>query len=58
MKRQDLKHAIISLVIGVVITALSSLVEGALHLTTHWLSGIAGGTGGTVSYLGIKHHLL
>lgn len=55
MTKQDLKHALISLAIGVTVTALTSLVQGALHIVTEWLTPAAGGAAGGLAYLG-KHH--
>lgn len=57
MTQQDLKHALISLVLGVLITALSSLVLGALHIFADWLAGLAGGATTTTAYLHYKHFL-
>ena len=51
MTNDDLKHALISLVLGVAITAATSIVNGLAHLCLQWLSGVAGATTATVSYL-------
>ena len=55
MSKQDLKHALISLAIGVLTMCLTQFVTGALHIVTEWLTGLAGGATTTVSYLKTKH---
>ncbi|MEK7179968.1 MAG: hypothetical protein AAB706_00675 [Patescibacteria group bacterium] len=51
MTKDDLKHAIISLVMGVLITAVSSIVMGVANIFIDWLSGAIGGTVTTITYL-------
>lgn len=55
MSKDDLKHALISLVLGVLITAGTSVITGALHILQVWLAGAAGGTGASISYLHYKN---
>ena len=57
MTKDDLKHALISLVIGALTIALTQLVTGCLHILQTWLSGLAGGTAGTVSYLHLNNYI-
>lgn len=57
MTKDDLKHAIISLCIGVLTTAGISIINGLAHLALQWLSGIAGGTAATTSYLIQKYNV-
>lgn len=57
MTTQDYKHALISLVVGVLTLALTQLVTGALHIFTEWLAGLAGGGAASVSYLHLKNYV-
>ena len=54
MSKEDIKHAIISLIMGVLVTAISSVVMGMANIFLGWLSGALGGTITTVSYLYCK----
>lgn len=54
MTQQDLKHALISLAVGVLTMALTQLVTGTLHIFTQWLGTLAGGTAASTAYLHIK----
>lgn len=57
MTKQDLKHALISLAIGIVITALTSLVDGVIVILKGYVHGVVGGGIGTIAYLKIKHFI-
>lgn len=56
MSRADLKHALISLLIGLVITFLSSLLSGVIEILKGYVSTMVGGTGGAVAYL-YRHYI-
>jgi hypothetical protein len=51
MTTQDLKHALVSLLLGIAITAATSLIQGLLHLCLQWLNGLSGGATAAVAYL-------
>ena len=51
MTKDDLKHALISLVLGILITALTSLLTGLMGILQHWIADLAGGATATISYL-------
>lgn len=57
MSKQDLKHAIISLVLGVLTIALTDLLNGFLGILKEWLITSAGGAVTTGAYLKMKHFL-
>lgn len=55
MTKQDLKHALISLVLGILTMAAMQLIEGLLHIAQAWLSSVAGGATASTVYLKLKH---
>ena len=57
MTKDDLKHALISLAIGVLTMALTQFVTGIEHILATWLSGLAGGSAASVSYLHLKNYV-
>ena len=52
MTTDDLKHALISLVLGVLTMAAMQFLNGVIHILQTWLVGATGGTVAAVSYLG------
>lgn len=57
MTRDDLKHALISLVLGVLTMAAMKLVEGLLDIAQAWLAGLSGGVTTSAVYLKFKHFI-
>lgn len=55
MSKQDLKHAVISLVLGILTMAAMQLIEGLLNIAQAWLSSVAGGVTASSVYLKFKH---
>ena len=55
MNDTDLRHTIISLLVGVATIAITSIVQGLLHIFLQWVTAFAGGTAASVSYLNLKH---
>lgn len=55
MSKEEVKHAVISLVLGVITMTVSSLVLGFLDIFKHWISEIVGATTTTVVYLRMKN---
>ena len=56
MTKQDLKHALVSLVIGALIAFLSTLFQGLLDFLKANSAQIIGGASATVAYLIRTHH--
>lgn len=55
MTMQDIKQAGISLVLGVITMAISSLVLGGLDIFKGWMFGLGGGAITTLRYLSTKN---
>lgn len=55
MTKQDLKHAVISLVLGILTMAAMQLVEGLLQIAQDWISTLGGGVTASSVYLKFKH---
>ncbi len=51
MTKEDLKHALISLILGIVTMAAMNLVNGLLHIFQQWLTTFASGTVTVTTYL-------
>lgn len=55
MTNADLKHALISLLLGVLTMASMQLLNGLIHILQQWVVAGTGGAMSTVSYLYNKH---
>lgn len=51
MTKQELKNALISLVIGILTMALMQFVNGIIQILQSWVVDVTGGTVGAVTYL-------
>jgi hypothetical protein len=51
MTKEQLKSALISLVLGVITIALSSLLEGLIKILKEWMIQSAGGGVASITYL-------
>lgn len=51
MNQEQLKQAIISVLIGAVTIMLVNLLQGLLHILNEWIANGAGGTVAAASYL-------
>jgi glutamate synthase domain-containing protein 3 len=56
MNKKDLKHALVSLAIGVGTTAIFHILDGVILILKSWVAGTAGGATGAVAYLYTKYH--
>lgn len=56
MTKQDLKHIIISIIVGASVAFFSSLFEGILVLLKSHGNDIIGGTVSSITYLIAKRH--
>jgi len=57
MTRQDFKHALISLVLGVLTMAIIQLLEGLIDIAQTWIATPAGGVMTSSVYLKFKHFI-
>lgn len=57
MNKQDIKHAIISLVLGVLTIALTDLINGFIGILKDWLIASGGGAVTATTYLKMKHFI-
>lgn len=55
MTKQDIKHALISLLIGAILTFLTTVFQGLVDFLKAHGSEIVGGAGATITYL-VKTH--
>lgn len=57
MTKEELKHAVVSLVLGVLSMAISSFVLGGLDIFKHWMSELIGGGVTTIKYLSTRNQV-
>ena len=57
MTKQDLKHALISLILGVLTMAIVQLLEGLADLAKSWIATPTGGVTASAVYLKFKHFI-
>lgn len=55
MSKEEVKHAVISLILGVITMTVTSLVLGFLDIFKSWIGELAGGATTTLAYLRMKN---